>query len=103
MHRNSHLVQPSERARADPADDNGINLLIIKRLHRVACAMRVTLVPVADRRNTICFRVENDKYRRRAKVIIHCAIDPIVLLDWKTDFHVMLLRSMIYTTFIQLR
>jgi len=64
MHRDSHLVQPGKSSRSDTANDDRINFLIIKRLHRVACAMRVVLVPIADRRNAACVRIENNKYRR---------------------------------------
>ena len=64
MHRYPHLVQPRERSRSDASYNDGIYFLIVKRLHRVACAMRVVLVPIVDRRNTACVRIENNKYRR---------------------------------------
>jgi hypothetical protein len=103
MYRDSHLVQPCERARADTADDDGIDFLVIKRLHRVACAMGMVLIAVVDRCDAACIRVENNKYRRRAKVVIHSTLDPIVILDWKTDLHMLFLLCLIYTTIIQIR
>jgi hypothetical protein len=64
MHRDSHLVQPGKGACTDAANDNRIDLLIIKRLHWIAGAMRVVLVPIVDRRNAARVRIENNKYWR---------------------------------------
>jgi hypothetical protein len=64
MHRDAHLVQPRERARSDAANNDRVYLLIIKRLHRIACAMGMVLVPIVDRRNTVRVRIDDHKYRR---------------------------------------
>jgi hypothetical protein len=64
MHRDPHLVQPRERSCSDPADDNRVYFLIIERLHRITCAVRVVLVPVDDRRNAVRVGIENEKYGR---------------------------------------
>jgi hypothetical protein len=91
MHRDPHLVQPGKRSRSDASNDNRINLLVIERLHRVACSMRVMLVPIVDRRDTVRISIDYDKYRGRAKVVVHSALDSIIILDRKTDLHVMFL------------
>jgi hypothetical protein len=87
MHRDTHLVQPHERARSDATNDDRVYSLVIERLHRVACTMRVVLIAIVDRRNAVFVRVDNDKYRRRSKVVVHGALNPIIILDRKTDLH----------------
>jgi len=103
MHRDPHLVQPGKSSRTDTSNNNGINFLIIERFHRIACTMRVVLVSIVDRRNSVRVSIDNDKYGGRAKMVIYRALDPIVRLDRKTDLHVKFLLRMIYTTFMQTR
>src|SRR3970040_2524237 len=53
MDRDAHLIQSRERACADAADNDRIYTLVVERLHRVARAVRVMLVPVMDRCDSI--------------------------------------------------
>jgi hypothetical protein len=103
MHRDPHLVQPGKRSRSDTSNNNSVYFLIIERLHRVARAMRVVLVPIVDRRNTFRVRIDHNKYRGRAKVIVHGALNAIIILDREADLHVMFLLCMVRTTIIQIR
>jgi hypothetical protein len=103
MHRNPHLVQPSERSRSDASNNNSIYFLIIKRLHRAACTMRVVLVPIADRCNTVRVRIDNDKYRGRTEVIVHGTLEAIIILNRETDLHVMFLLCIVNAMIIQIR
>src|SRR5512138_4028237 len=51
VHGDPHLVQPRERSRADAADDDRIDLLVVQGLQGVAGAVDVVLIAVVDRRD----------------------------------------------------
>jgi hypothetical protein len=91
MHRYPHLVQPAQRACADPADDDRIDLLVIERLHGIARPMGMMLVPVMDGRDPVRFRVHDHEYGCGAKMVVHAAVEAFILLYGKTDLHVMFL------------
>src|SRR3989337_3342008 len=57
MDRDAHLIQSRERACADAADNDRIDTLVVDRLHRVARAVRVMLVPVMDRSARVRVRI----------------------------------------------
>ena len=94
MHDNTHLVQPRERARADAAHNDRVNLLVVERLHRIARSVRVVLVPVVDRCKSIRVRIDNHEYRRLAEMVVHGTFDSIVFLYWKTNLHFLFLPGL---------
>ena len=91
MHDNAHLVQPRERARANAAHNDRIDLLVVESFHRIARSMRVVLVLVVDRCKGIRVRIDNHEYRSRAEMVVHGTLYPLVLLYWKTNLHFLFL------------
>ncbi len=83
----SHLVQTGKSPCADSAHDHGIHFFLIDRFDGIAIAVSMMLIPVDDRTNRACFRVNNDKKRSRPEMAVHCARDAFIPLNGKTQFH----------------
>lgn len=89
----SHPVQSRKCAGADAADNDGIDLLIIERPHRIASTVRVLPVTVRNRDNGARFRVNDHEDRGGAEMVVDGTFDADVILDRKSDPHADLLLS----------
>ena len=92
MNLDAHPVQSRKGAGAYPSDDDGVDPLILERLHRVAGAVRVMLIPVRNRLYGVALRVDDHEDRGGAEMVEHDTVDSDVILDGKSNSHANRLR-----------
>lgn len=81
------LHQPRESTGSDATNGNGFDILPAESQKWPACAVSMAEVAIDHFGKRVAVGFDGQKERRRAKVIEYQAVKPLILRDWKTDFH----------------
>ncbi len=80
-------VQPIQRTAADTTHNNGIYMAPAKPCNRIACAMLMHFVTVANRLTFTGAHIYNHEFLCRAEMIEHLTCQTLILCYRKTYLH----------------
>jgi hypothetical protein len=80
-------IELPERSATDAAHHHRIHGLPAQCHKRLAFAMQVIEIPIADAFYFPGFRINDNKGSGGSKMSEYCTIDTRILLGWKSDFH----------------